>query len=275
MKATYLRYICTLLIPVLLFTACSADDIIDDQSSYDQETVDDSDTTENPSTTDGPVNSNDDASSEQTTCTDPLNFIFNEKDGLLLAEFEDAEFTDDWKLKTDGNSYSGDGYMVWEGAQSLGDPGNGRATFTLNIVNPGTYEFIWYSAVTIGDNGTDHNDTWLRFNDADDFYGQNSQGTSIVYPKGTGKTPNPEGATKDGWFKIYRSGNDLDFKWQATTYDNNGHNVFVVFNTSGNYVMEISARSSGHAIDKFALFNSDVSKNDATASTNFSAVTCD
>ena len=240
----------SLVLLILLISGCTADEAADVvlpdviENTDDSESSDDSENTEDDSVTDN------------TMCSEPLNFVFNESNGLVLAEFEDAEFTADWILKTDGTKYSGEGYMVWEGNQNLSNPGIGTATFKLQIENPGTYQFIWHSAVTIGDNGTDHNDTWLRFNDADDFYAQNTQGTSTVYPKDTGKTPNPEGATKDGWFKVYRSGNDLDFKWQSTTYDNNGHNVFVVFNNPGTYLMEISARSSGHGIDKFALFNS-------------------
>lgn len=211
---------------------------------------------------------------EQVACDDLTNFIFNEKDGLLLVEFENAEFTEDWKLKSEGSTESEVTFMVWEGEQSLGNPGNGIATYKLKIENAGIYQFLWNSAVKIGDNGSDHNDTWLRFNDASDFYAQNGDGTSIVYPRDIGKTPNPEGASKDGWFKIYRSGNNLDFKWQSSTFDNNAHNVFVDFNEPGIYVMEISARSSGHAIDKFVLFNSSVSKSDATSSMNFSEITC-
>lgn len=208
------------------------------------------------------------------SCTDPIEFIFNESDGLVVAEFENATFSPDWKLKNDGNSYSGAGYMVWEGEQQLGNPGNGTVTFKIKITNPGSYQFNWSSAVKMGSSGTDHNDTWLRFNDADDFYAKNSEGNSIVYPKDTGKTPNPAGATKDGWFKIYRSGTDLDFKWQASTFDHNGHNIFVDFDAPGTYVMEVSARSSGHGIDKFVLFNDAVSKADAIASEENSVITC-
>lgn len=217
----------------------------------------------------------DEEETETLPCTNALEFIFSEKNGLILVEFENAEFSEDWALKSDGMNHTGAGYMVWEGTQHLGDPGNGRATFKLRIENQGIYQFIWHSSVKTGNSGTDHNDTWLRFADADDFYGQNGQGTSTVYPKGTGKTPNPEGATADGWFKIYRSGNDLDFKWQATTFDNNGHDVFVQFDAAGDYLMEISARSSGHGIDKFILFKDSISKADAIASTEFSAIACD
>lgn len=212
---------------------------------------------------------------ETTTCTNPLDFIFNEEDGLVLVEFENAEFSEDWKLKSDGNNHSGDGYMVWEGQQSLGNPGNGKATFKIKIVNTGVYQFLWNSAVKTGTNGTEHNDTWLRFNDADDFYGQKNEGASIVYPNGSGKTPNPEGASKEGWFKVYRSGSDIDFKWQARTSDNDAHEIFVKFDNPGTYLMEISARSSGHGIDKFVLFNDSVTKADAIASTQLSTISCD
>ena len=220
-------------------------------------------------------NQEEESETGETTCNDPLNFVFNEADGIVRVDFENASFTADWKLKEDGASFTGEGYMVWEGPQHLSNPGNGTVTFKIKIKNPGSYQFLWFSAVKTGTSGTDHNDTWLRFNDATDYYGQNDDGTSIVYPKDTGKTPNPEGASKDGWFKIYRSGNDLDFKWQSSTFDNNAHNVFVDFDTQGTYIMEVSARSSGHGIDKFVLFNDSVLKSDAITSTEFSVISCD
>ena len=138
------------LLVLILLTGCTNDEVIDTLESDTIENSDDSDT----------VASDDDSS--ESVCTDPLNFVFNEKEGLVLAEFEDAEFTNDWKLKTDGDTYSGDGYMVWEGNQgnqSLGNPGNGTASFKIKIETSGTYQFIWHSAVTLGDNGTEHNDT--------------------------------------------------------------------------------------------------------------------
>ncbi len=206
-------------------------------------------------------------------CTDKGDYVFVEKDGLVHVQFEEAVFDSDWKLSTDGDALSGKGYMVWTGEQSLGNPGLGATSFKIKIENTGVYRFIWKSAVKMGDSGTDHNDTWLRFADASDFYGQKAEST--VYPRDTGKTPNPEGASKDGWFKIYRSGNDLNFKWQSSTFDNNGHDVFVKFDEAGIYTMEVSARSSGHGIDKFALFNDSYTKADITAETlALSAISC-
>ena len=216
---------------------------------------------------------NDASDPQEQPCLNASSFVFNEKDGLVTIEFEDAEFSEDWELKSDGSSFSGEGYMVWEGSQNLGNPGIGTTNFKIKIENSGTFQFIWKSAVKIGDNGTDHNDTWLRFNDADDFYAQ--KGTSIVYPRDTGKTPNPGGASKDGWFKIYRSGNNLDFKWQSSTFDNNPHDIFIVFDNPGMYTMEISARSSGHGIDKFVLFNENLTQEEAIADSNtISKISC-
>ncbi len=95
-----------------------------------------------------------------------------------------------------------------------------------------------------------------------DFFAERD--SSVVYSEGSGKTPNPEGGGADGWFKIYRSGKDLGFKWQGYTYDNNPHTVFVTFDSAGEYTMEVSARSSAHALDKFVLFREGMSLGDVT-----------
>ncbi|MGB5819965.1 MAG: hypothetical protein WBG90_10820 [Saonia sp.] len=267
-----LRYIPICLFLGLVFS-CSDEDIA---TADDMEAVDPQEEPTNDNNDGEEENDNgngEEGSGNNSSCTDPGDFIFNEKDGYVHIEFEEAKFSGDWELKSNESGFSGDGYMVWTGTQHTGQPGNGFVTYSLKISNPGTYQFLWKSAVTIGDNGTEHNDTWLRFDDADDFYAQ--KGESIVYPKGTGKTPNPEGATKDGWFKIYRSGNDLGFKWQSRTFDNNAHDIFVRFDQAGTYTMEISARSSGHAIDKFVLFKTPFTQSDAISESNeLSVISC-
>ncbi|QCW99830.1 hypothetical protein FGM00_06865 [Aggregatimonas sangjinii] len=267
MKRLILSHILIIFLVVISTYSCSEDAYM--PTDAEEEVMEEESETEDDASTD------EETGTEDTTCSDPSNYIFSEKDGLVLVEFENAEFSADWALKSDGDGHSGAGYMVWEGQQHLSIPGNGTATFKINITNPGTYQFLWNSAVKTGDNGTDHNDTWLRFNDAQDFYAQNTDGTSTVYPKGIDKTPNPEGASADGWFKIYRSGNNLDFKWQASTFDNNPHNIFVQFDSAGTYLMEISARSSGHGIDKFVLFNDSVTQANAISSNEESVISCD
>jgi hypothetical protein len=200
--------------------------------------------------------------------------IFSETNGLLLVEFEQASFGENWKLINDLSNSTGDGYMRWEGEDQFGNPGQGLTTFQLNISTTGTYRFVWRSAVTEGDNPTEANDSWLRFADADNFYGEKNNG-SLVYPNGLGKSPTPEGASKDGWFKVYRSGDPLDFKWQSRTSDNDAHNIYITFNSPGTYTMEVSGRSHGHAIDKFVMFQeATYSLNEAIESTIFSDFSC-
>lgn len=258
LKINYLLSVLKLISVVLLFIfAISCSDSSSDEMETESETPEEGSETPNAS-----------------ECTEPSKFLFEEKDGLIIVEFENAEFSGDWELKSSDTDHTGEGYMVWTGSQSLGNPGNGLTTFKINITNTGTYQFIWRSSVTTGNNGTEHNDTWLRFDDADDFFGEKGNG-SIVYPAGRDKSPTPEGSSKDGWFKIYRSGGDLSFKWQSSTSDNDAHDIFVKFDVPGTYTMEISARSSGHAIDKFVLFNDSFSKNEATESANaLSEITC-
>lgn len=266
-KPTSILFVLLISLLIPMTNSCSKEEPILNETHIDTLEDDNEAVTEEASSTE------DNATEDSSSCSNPIDFVFNEMDGLVAVEFEEAKFTGDWRMKSNGNNFSGEGYMIWEGPQQLHEPGTGTATFKIKITNSGTYQFVWNSAVKIGTNGTDHNDTWLRFADAKDFYAK--KGTSVVYPKDSGKTPNPEGASKDGWFKIFRSGSDLDFKWNALTYDNNGHEVFVDFDSPGTYLMEVSARSSGHGIDKFVLFNESLTIEEATSDSRLSAITCD
>lgn len=218
-----------------------------------------------------------DSTDEGTTlldCDSPSDYVFQEKDSILLVEFETGSFNDStpWQFVASLEASEGK-YAVWQEDDYMNTPGIGTVTFQLNIQNAGTYRFIWSSAVTIGTDGTEHNDSWLRFSDAEDFYGEKDG--ERVYPGDTGKTPNPNGSSSDGWFKVYRSGSDLDFKWQARTSDSDAHDIYVQFDSVKIYTMEVSARSSGHSIDQFVLFQeAQYDQNEATDSTEFSAIEC-
>ncbi|WP_350287097.1 hypothetical protein [uncultured Croceitalea sp.] len=238
------------------FTSCSNEnesDMTDEMAQEDSDTANE-DTTNDENDTDG------DGTDQTDDCPDTVGFLFEESNGIVSIEFENNEFPDGWVSKN-GNG-SSNGYMQWEGNPSMGNPGNGKVVFPVRITSTGTYRFIWYSSYQKGNNGTEHNDSWLRFPDADDFFGRKNNG-DIVYPNGSGQTPNPEGTSKDGWFKIYRSGNDNAFKWQASTSDNDAHNVFATFSNEGVYLIEVSARSDFHAIDRLLLFKEELSQNDA------------
>lgn len=283
------RYI---LLPLMVFAmtiACTQDeDLITTDSTENpgESTLGDPENEANNPTEDPTDDTTEDSSEESTEdsseegsqssgCTDASSYVFLEANALLMIEFEDGAFEDgaQWELISDEDA-SGGVYAVWEGNNNFNAPGSGLVTFRLSVQNPGVYRFTWKSAVTQGDNGTEHNDSWLRFPDAADFYGEKNG--SKVYPKDTGKTPNPNGSSKEGWFKVYRSGNDLDFKWQARTSDNDAHDIYVEFAEAGEYTMEVSGRSEAHAIDQFVLYQEvSYTKNEATAVTAFSEIDCD
>ena len=173
-----------------------------------------------------------------------------EENGLVVIEAERLALGSGWVNKTTVNGYTGNGYIDWQGADSFNTPGQGTITAKIKINTPGIYLFQWRSKVGEGTNSTESNDSWLRFPDADDFYGQ--KGTSKVYPKGSGKTPNPNGATSNGWFKVFLSGT-TNWTWASKTSDNDSHQIYVKFDTPKTYTMEISGRSKHHLIDRIVL----------------------
>lgn len=248
----------TLVILFALQSCSGEDETIEEQVAEDiteqaDETPEDIDTMDD-SEEDG------ESTDQGNECPDSIGFVFEERDGIISIEFENNDFPEGWILKNAVADVSGDGYMQWEGNPSMGNPGNGMVTFPVKITNAGTYRFIWKSSYRKGDNGTEHNDSWLRFPDADNFFGMKNDG-SVVYPNGSGKEPNPNGASKEGWFKVYRSGNNNEFKWQSKTSDNDGHDIYISFETEGVYLMEISARSDFHAIDRILIHQEDISQN--------------
>jgi len=208
---------------------------------------------------------------------------FIEDNGLVVIEMESADnLPGSWE---DINSYStttspnvnnptgaaGGNFIIWQAGQNLGNPGVGTITYQVEINNPGTYQFHWRNQVGLGTNTTEHNDTWLKI-DADNFYGSKNGGASIVCPNGapasnacTGSSPN--GSSSGGWFKIYSSGAN-NWSWSTNTSDNDAHQIFADFDTPGIYNIEISARSSSHAVDRMVL--REVSTVSASAAQNLS-----
>ncbi|TGV02609.1 hypothetical protein [Flavivirga rizhaonensis] len=204
---------------------------------------------------------------EKEVCTKTCdgNFILNadtcECEEFIAKVIEvDASvvtLTEDWKKRTTIADYTGEGYIVWEGPGQTwkGNIGEvGKLTYTIDVPKAGTYLFQWRSYIAKKadvDPWAEHNDSWLKFPDADDFFAERVGG-SILYPKGSGKSPNPAGENGNGFFKIYM--NDVD-KWSITTStsDSNAHQIYVTFNEAKAYTVEIAARSDFHAIDSFRL----------------------
>lgn len=199
--------------------------------------------------------------------------LFVEKDGIVRVDIENPSDIDNgWGTTNKLAGFKGSGYLIWTGEDSFSTPGKGIIKFSIKITTPGTYQFVWSSRIGAGDSNTEHNDSWLRIASAADFYGEKASTGERVYPKGTGKTPNPEGTSKDGWFKVYMNKVDEWF-WRSSTNDKDPYNIFVKFDKAGTYDIEISGRSKSHAIDQFVLFKTD--KNLATAkSAALSEITC-
>lgn len=184
-----------------------------------------------------------------------------EIDGIVVIEAEKDSLPDGWNLETEIPEFTGNGYIVWRGEDSFGDPGNGLISYSVHISTPGTYRFNWRSRITIGNNFTEHNDNWLKIPDADDFFARKANG-EIVYPHGSGKTPNPEGAGSDGWFKAYMN-TVGSWKWDANTFDNDPHQIYTTFEQEGTYTILVSGRSNGHGIDRMVLSHSVISDEEA------------
>ena len=178
--------------------------------------------------------------------------VFEEQNGLVVIEMESAETYHSWNLQSSIAGYTDSGYLHYEGNNYFGNPGNSLLTFKVYIHKTGQYRFQWHSRIAKGNDGTEHNDSWLRFPDASDFYA--TKGNHTVYPGGSGKTPNPVGSSSDNWFKVYQ--NTLNnWSWNASTSDHDPHDIFVDFDTPGMYTIEISGRSNGHAINRFVLYH--------------------
>jgi hypothetical protein len=194
------------------------------------------------------------------TSSNTNNKTYVESNGILSVEFEKVKDENNWQRGSSIDGYDGEGYLLWSNPDSFQTPGNGILTYKLNITTTGTYLFIWRSRIAHGESQSEANDSWLRFKDASDFYGR--QGNSIVYPKGIGKSPNPNGSSAAGWFKIYM--NRLgEWFWRSNTSDNDPHDIYVTFSSPGIYTMEVSGRSQHHALDRFLLFKNGITFEEA------------
>lgn len=182
---------------------------------------------------------------------------FLEQDGLIVVDMESLNSSEGWEFKTGDGAIGG--YFEWTGSRNSNNPGDGLITLKVAISNPGTYRFIWRSSFREGTDPTESNDSWLRIL-ANNFYGFRSNNDSIVCPGGQLNSnrcigPEPNGSSRDGWFKVYRSGGSaFSWDWIASTSDNNAHQVYADFDTIGEYEIQISGRSRHHAIDRFVLF---------------------
>jgi len=164
-----------------------------------------------------------------STRSDP----FVERDGYLIFEVESEPATGDWMEAGDIEGHAGDAYYIWSGRNNfarseaaLGDP----IRYHFRITTPGNYQLRWRSRNTVGLDGTEHNDSWVRFPT-----GRNIDGEHGLF----------------GWTKAYM-GQVARWTWDAYTADGKSLPVRQYFD-AGEHVIDIAGRSSGHALDRIAL----------------------
>ena len=159
---------------------------------------------------------------------------FVEKNGVVMMEVESSAAKGDWRLQRSLSGYSGNGYYIWTGTDAFGKntAGRGAITYTFRIQKAGNYQMRWRSRIGKGTSRTEHNDSWVRFPTGRDIKGEQAL---------------------DGWTKVFMNTRD-SWVWQSATVDNVGKPVRQYF-SAGVHTVQISGRSSGHAIDKIALFH--------------------
>ena len=169
---------------------------------------------------------------------DSSNDPFTESNGRLVVEIESEAAGGDWSAESSIFGFSGDSYRVWRGQNNFKESeavrGN-AVTYHFTITTPGNYEFRWRSRNTIGLDPTEHNDGWIRFSEG----ARNINGEHFL----------------DGWTKAFM-GQVAQWSWDARTVDGQSRKIRQFF-AAGDYTIDISGRSNGHAVDRFALFQYD------------------
>ena len=200
---------------------------------------------------------------------------FLENNGLLIIEAE-SDFVDapgGWEPVTE----TGDDFLK-ANTNSFGNATNGQVlSYDFEISTAGVYRFQMKSAIT-GSNATEENDSWFKVDNSSDVHffsvdggaltgtqqfldilnGSNTSKT-LYYPKGNaeGRTDHGnENPGNQGFFKVFRGGNQPN-KWQASTIDNNGFPIYAYFPNPGSFSIQMSERSAGHKVDRFALYHID------------------
>ncbi|AWB65664.1 hypothetical protein C2869_04080 [Saccharobesus litoralis] len=185
---------------------------------------------------------------------------------------ENTDYPTGWELVT-GNGATGDSYIQWTPWQAFQTPEAGLISIHVEIHNPGVYRMQWRNSIRHGTSPSDHNDTWIKIL-AQNFYGKKPDGHTVCPRQqehsNTCEGEAPEGSSAKGAFKVYRFGTPADaWVWHAYTSDNNAHPIYADFAEAGVYEIQVSARSTYHALDRMVLYKTNqVSEISATTITN-------
>lgn len=209
----------------------------------------------------------------------PIVCDYRVEGGVMVIEAEDLPLSADWQTATTEAGYTGNGYIVWTGNSQNNNPGQGTISVDVYVPVAGRYRWRWRNRIGMGNNTTEHNDTWLRWPTlpVTDYYGMKNPGNeSRRYPKPTCDDNNlmqtieqdaavanagcPNGSTSNGWMKIYSSGAN-DWRWSTRTSDNDAHDIFIEVAQPGVITFEMSARADFHLIDRIVLSEESIADN--------------
>lgn len=148
---------------------------------------------------------------------DPCYYV--ETDDAVVVEIESAMAVDDWILENSFSGFAGSGYYTWRGPQYLGTPGVAILSYPISLTKQGTYRLDihnWHPTFP-----SDMNDVWVRLDEGNWIKGFSN--------------------------KINQWTWDFNFD-QGTLGPAYFHGV-----TPGLHVLQLSARSYGFSMDRFAL----------------------
>ncbi len=162
--------------------------------------------------------------------------VFVEQNGRLIVEIESVAAVTDWHETNEFPGFTGSAAYLWTRPGTTGgqraEPGAITYHFTINT--PGNYEFRWRSRIGEGTNGTEANDSWVRFPTGSNIDGEHPL---------------------SGWTKGFM--NQINaWSWRTVTVDHVGEVIRQHF-TAGDHTLQIAGRSHGHVLDRFALFKYD------------------
>lgn len=162
--------------------------------------------------------------------------VFIEENGFLTFEAESIPALGEWRSLKQLGGFTGSGYYQWGGPTLLSVSRAGQDTlkYHFRINNPGNYELRWRNRIAIGTSNTEHNDSWVRF----------ATGANIA-----GEHP------LNGWTKVFMNQRNV-WSWGSRTVDGVGRSLRQFF-SAGDHTIEISGRSTGHAIDRVVLYQYD------------------
>jgi hypothetical protein len=171
------------------------------------------------------------------------DLCYEEVNGFVIGEIEDAPATDDWVFETDVPGYSGSGYYTWDRGAGL-DPvgGRGRLVYKFHINQAGTYHFRLGNFHDHPDS-TEENDVYVRID------GDSAQWRNRYFGAEWVKSFSPVAFkwNYSTWFEWFQVPDD-----HSTTKYQDGDNTF--FFDEGMHILELSGRSHGYSIDRFVFF---------------------